>query len=107
MQDNNEYWAATSISYRSIFSPEDLVEGETLVIGERPVLPMLEAEEKRAVLISEAETIMADWAIDLQLGTITDEDREKLIAWRAYKEELKAMDLSSAPDIAWPPKPTI
>lgn len=107
MQDNIEYWAATSTSYRSIFSPEDLLEGETLVTGERPVLPILDAEETRTALISEADIIMADWIIDLQLVTITDENRQKLIAWRAYKEELKAMDLSSAPDIAWPAKPTI
>lgn len=107
MPDNNEYWAATSTSYRSIFSPEDLVEGETLVTGERPTLPILNAEEARAALISEADIIMADWIIDLQLGTITDDDRQKLIAWRAYKEELKALDLSSAPDIVWPPKPAV
>ncbi|WP_347003923.1 tail fiber assembly protein [Enterobacter roggenkampii] len=86
------------------YNPETKEWADDVII---PPTALEVAEQQRNQFISEADTIMADWIIDLQLGTITDENRQNLIAWRAYKEELKAMDLSLAPDIVWPPKPTV
>ncbi|MEE6801924.1 tail fiber assembly protein, partial [Escherichia coli O8:H10] len=32
-------------------------------------------------------------------------DREKLSAWMAYKRAVKAVDIATAPEIAWPALP--
>lgn len=64
-----------------------------------------DAEAKRDQLISEANEVIYDWAIDVSTGDISDEDLVKLKAWRTYIKALKAMDLNTAPDIEWPPKP--
>ncbi|MEB7742038.1 tail fiber assembly protein, partial [Escherichia coli] len=48
---------------------------------------------------------------DLLLGLISDEDREKLKAWRIYAKSLQAMDFSTITDktsytaIEWPVSP--
>jgi len=45
------------------------------------------------------------------LGLISDEDREKLKAWRIYAKSLQAMDFSTTTDktsynaINWPERP--
>lgn len=64
-----------------------------------------DAEVMRDQLISEANEVIYDWAIDANTGDISDEDLVKLKAWRTYIKALKAMDLSAAPDIEWPVKP--
>ena len=64
-----------------------------------------EAEEYRDDLTEAANVIMADWLIDLQLGVISDEDKTKLLAWRQYVKDVKATDISLAPEVLWPEKP--
>lgn len=64
-----------------------------------------DATIKRDQLIQEANSIMSGWVLDLNLGLISDEDKQKLIAWRLYVKSLDALDLEAAPDIEWPPKP--
>lgn len=64
-----------------------------------------EAENERQRRIDEANAIMADWVIDLQLGMISDEDKAKLILWRQYVKDVKATSTENAPDVNWPPKP--
>ena len=48
---------------------------------------------------------MSGWVLDLNLGLISDEDKQKLIAWRLYVKELDALKLDAAPDIEWPSRP--
>ncbi|OAT52118.1 hypothetical protein M989_02655 [Kluyvera georgiana ATCC 51603] len=48
---------------------------------------------------------MAGWILDL--GLISDEDKQKLIAWRLYVKALEALELDAAPDIEWPAKPDL
>ena len=43
--------------------------------------------------------------MDLNLGLISEEDKQKLIAWRLYVKELDALELDTAPEIEWPQKP--
>lgn len=79
-------------------------------ITDQPYVPthedrVREAEMERQRLIDEANAIMADWLIDLQLGMISDEDKAKLILWRQYVKDVKATDISSAPEVLWPEKP--
>ncbi|MEX3022534.1 tail fiber assembly protein [Kluyvera sp. STS39-E] len=64
-----------------------------------------DAEAIRDQLISEANEVIYDWAIDANTGDISGEDLAKLKAWRTYIKALKAMDLSAAPGIEWPLNP--
>ena len=64
-----------------------------------------DAEATRNQLKAEAEDIMSGWVLDLNLGLISDEDKQKLIAWRLYVKALDALELDAAPDIEWPPRP--
>lgn len=64
-----------------------------------------DAERKRAELKQEAEQVMSEWKLDLALGLISEEDKQKLIAWRLYVKELDALELDAAPEIEWPTKP--
>ena len=59
----------------------------------------------REQLKAEAEETMSGWVLDLTLGLISDEDKQKLIAWRLYVKELDALELDAAPEIEWPPRP--
>ncbi|EPN3521445.1 tail fiber assembly protein [Cronobacter sakazakii] len=83
----------------------------------RPVLTEPEinwqerAETARNKLLNEANTVTADWRVELVLGSITQADKVKLIAWMNYIKQLKAIDLnlvtdeSSLNSIKWPVKP--
>ena len=51
-----------------------------------------EAKSRLHDLIAEAEKIMAGWILDLSLGLISDEDKQKLIAWRLYVKALNALN---------------
>lgn len=66
---------------------------------------VFDAEATRKQLKEEAEDIMSGWVLDLNLGLISEEDKQKLIAWRLYVKELDALELDAAPDIEWPPRP--
>ncbi|WP_054178585.1 tail fiber assembly protein [Trabulsiella odontotermitis] len=66
---------------------------------------VMEAEANKVILVSEAERIMSGWVVDLTLGTISEEDKAKLIAWRNYVKELDALNLDVVPDIVWPSLP--
>ncbi|WP_447863520.1 tail fiber assembly protein [Kluyvera sichuanensis] len=64
-----------------------------------------DAETCRRNLIAEAEKTMAGWILDLNLSLISEEDKQKLIAWRLYVKALDALKLDAAPVIEWPPRP--
>ncbi len=64
-----------------------------------------DAEAVRNQLKAEAEEIMSGWVLDLNLGLVSDEDKQKLIAWRLYVKALDALVLDAAPEIEWPPRP--
>ncbi|MDW3780571.1 tail fiber assembly protein [Kluyvera cryocrescens] len=64
-----------------------------------------DAETCRRNMKAEAEKTMSGWILDLSLGLISDEDKQKLIAWRLYVKALDALELDAAPDIEWPPRP--
>ncbi|WP_234694381.1 tail fiber assembly protein [Klebsiella pneumoniae] len=63
------------------------------------------AGEQRLRLLSEVDDITSDWRVTLMLGDISESDKAKLSAWMAYKSEVKAVDVSTAPDVTWPVKP--
>ncbi|PBU36138.1 tail fiber assembly protein [Escherichia coli] len=83
-------------------------DGEVLPV---PVDYRLLAESERARLTAIVEREISDKKTDLLLGIISDEEKEKLKAWRVYAKELQVMDFSAIVDktaydnIAWPESP--
>ncbi|MGY0145278.1 tail fiber assembly protein [Edwardsiella tarda] len=65
------------------------------------------AEDKKATLLDEANTITADWRTELALGIISNGDKAKLIAWMEYIKAVKAVDTSTVPNVVWPLKPEV
>ncbi|HEA8349102.1 TPA: tail fiber assembly protein [Escherichia coli] len=71
------------------------------------------AEKKRQRLLNEAKDITSDWKTELELGTISDDDKVRLTKWMAYIKTVKTLDLSQVSDkssfdlIQWPEKPDV
>ncbi|MCZ5622843.1 tail fiber assembly protein [Escherichia coli] len=71
----------------------------------------LKAEDERDALLKQVSIMTSDWEKDLLLGLISDEDKEKLKAWRMYAKSLQALDFSTITDktsyraIEWPVPP--
>ncbi|EFA9197782.1 tail fiber assembly protein [Escherichia coli] len=71
----------------------------------------LKAEDERDALLQRVSIMTSEWEKDLLLGLISDEDREKLKAYRIYAKSLQAMDFSHIADktsynaIEWPVSP--
>ncbi len=71
----------------------------------------LKAEDERDALLKQVSIMTSEWEKDLLLGLISDEDREKLKAYRIYAKSLQAMDFSAITDkttynnISWPEQP--
>lgn len=69
------------------------------------------AEKQSQHLLTEAKDITSDWKTELELGTISDDDKAHLMQWMAYIKEVKALNLSHVSDkesfdfIQWPQKP--
>lgn len=57
--------------------------------------------EKQSLLLNAQQTISL-WQTQLQLGIISDENKNKLIEWIKYIEAVQVVDTSAAPNIIWP-----
>ena len=71
----------------------------------------LKAEDERDALLKQVSIMTSEWEKDLLLGLISDEDRERLKAYRIYAKSLQAMDFNIITDktsynaIEWPVSP--
>ena len=66
------------------------------------------AENERQRLLSAADAIMLDWRTELMLGEISDANRAKLSAWLLYKNQVKAVDVTTDPEhVNWPVIPEL
>lgn len=63
------------------------------------------AEQHKAALLNESQSIISIWQTQLQLGIIDSEDKVSLIAWMNYIKAVQKVDTSKAPNITWPIKP--
>ncbi|WP_337025174.1 tail fiber assembly protein [Pantoea anthophila] len=69
------------------------------------------AEEIRGELINSARSVINEWQTELALGTISADDKSRLIEWLAYIKSIKAADLTIISDeadlksFAWPVAP--
>ena len=64
-----------------------------------------DAEQHRQALLAKVDELTSDWRVELMLGDISEENKKKLSSWMAYKTAVKAVDVSTAPDINWPVLP--
>ena len=66
------------------------------------------AENERQRLLAAADAVMLDWRTELMLGEISDANKAKLSAWMAYKNEVKAVDVTTDPEhVNWPVTPEL
>lgn len=67
------------------------------------------AEATRKFNINEANSYIngKQWPSRLALGRLSASEKSQLNLWLDYLDALEAVDISSAPDIAWPEQPAI
>lgn len=63
------------------------------------------AESRRQNLLAEATVIIAPLQDAAELEIATDDELKRYAEWRKYRVRLSRVDVSSAPDIAWPAAP--
>lgn len=103
----NEFSITPLDGKRRITGSDGLPKWEVIpppTIEELKAATIAEAEQKKSQLLAEASEVTRGWQTDLLLGIISDEDKEKLIAWRGYIKALNAVDTSST-EINWPERP--
>ncbi|EGE4655854.1 tail fiber assembly protein [Salmonella bongori serovar 40:z35:- str. 95-0123] len=62
----------------------------------------------RQQLLTRADAVMLDWRTEMMLGEISDAKRAKLSAWLAYKNKVKAINVTTSPEnVHWPVLPAI
>lgn len=64
-----------------------------------------QAEETRAQLMAEANQKITPLQDASDLDIATEDELAQLKAWKTYRVLLSRVDISSAPDIDWPPLP--
>lgn len=66
------------------------------------------AENEQKKLLAHADAVMLDWRTELMLGEISDANRAKLSAWLAYKNDVKAVNVTTDPgNVNWPVPPEV
>ncbi|HBL9174462.1 TPA: tail fiber assembly protein [Escherichia coli] len=90
-------------------TPYDKWDGEKWVtdINAQHVAEVEAAEQQKSVQLLFAKEKIILWQTELQLGIISDEDKEKLISWVNYIKAVQAVDTQKAHNIIWPKKPSI
>ena len=66
-----------------------------------------QADAEKSSRISYARGVIGLWQTELALGSISDDDRAKLVQWVNYIKLVSAVDTSTAPYIEWPPQPQL
>lgn len=104
----------------SVVETDELPEGTDIsgnwkfdngIISRLPVNYDKKAEELRQSYLNQAYEQINDWRTELQLGTISDEDRAALARWMAYISQVKKMVLPAIKTeaefnaIKWPEQP--
>ncbi|MDU7205757.1 MAG: tail fiber assembly protein [Enterobacter asburiae] len=66
-----------------------------------------DAEQHRQMLLAQVDELTSDWRVELMLGDINEENKKKLSTWMAFKTTVKAVDVSTAPNVSWPAQPEV
>ncbi len=64
----------------------------------------LQAENQKQRLLQQAREKMQFWQTQLALGIISDSDRQQLMSWMRYVQQVEATDTSSLP-VTFPEQP--
>ncbi|MEI9581122.1 tail fiber assembly protein [Enterobacter asburiae] len=90
-------------------SPYDKWDGEKWITDSAAKYEgdIADAEQYRQTLLAQVDKLTSDWRVELMLGDIIEENKKKLSSWMAYKAAIKAVDVSTAPDVSWPVKPAV
>lgn len=88
-------------------SPNDKWDGEKWIMDSaaKHQGDIADAEQHRQMLLAQVDELSSDWRVELMLGDISEENKKKLSSWMAYKTAVKAVNVSTAPDINWPVQP--
>ena len=112
--ENNVVYAYDAYGTQDAFIKEGLVpitRSEAMaIINPPPTHEQLiqAAENERQRLLSAADANMLDWRTELMLGEISDANRAKLSAWLLYKNQVKAVDVTTDPEhVNWPVIPEL
>ena len=112
--ENNVVYAYDAYGTQDAFIKEGLVpitRSEAMaIINPPPTHEQLiqAAENERQRLLTAADAIMLDWRTELMLGEISDANRAKLSAWLLYKNQVKAVDVTTDPEhVNWPVIPEL
>ena len=112
--DKNVVYAYDAYGTQDAFIKEGLVpitRSEAMaIINPPPTHEQLiqAAENERQRLLSAADANMLDWRTELMLGEISDANRAKLSAWLLYKNQVKAVDVTTDPEhVNWPVIPEL
>lgn len=65
---------------------------------------VIQADYKKSLLLDEARATISLWQTELQLGSISDEDKSRLIVWVNYIKSVQEVDTSSTTH-HWPEQP--
>ncbi|TDS90542.1 virus tail fiber assembly protein lambda gpK [Rahnella sp. BIGb0236] len=93
--------------------PEDLsINGEWIFDGKN-VIPktyshnelFIQAKKKRNSLMAGANEAIIPLQDAVDINAATDDELNRLKAWKTYRVALNRLDLSTAPDITWPDIP--
>lgn len=106
MQDNREFWAVTSTGFRSVISPDDLVEGETLHIGVAPKINATDNEAVRLQLRAAADYAIQPLQYAVDLGEAAEGEQVLLTKWKLYCVRLNRVDIT-VPEPDWPEVPAV
>ena len=66
-----------------------------------------EAENERQCLLDSANGLIMNWQSDLLLGIISENNKNNLLLWKEYVNNLMSVGLSLIPEITWPERPEI
>ena len=65
------------------------------------------AEQQKQTLLDEAMKVTTMWRTELQLGIISDADKDLLTTWIGYYKAVQKVDTDTAPDTEWPKTPQL
>lgn len=88
-----------------VIKPGDLPDGYFLKPTKEHYVSAAEIKRKDLLLNSFEFISNRGWAAKLSLGSISEGEKELYKLWLKYQDDLRNMDLTSAPDINWPKVP--
>lgn len=85
----------------------DIWDGETWVTDKvaQKSAAITEAQNKKAKLLDNIRNKISIWQTQLQMGSITEENKSHLAQWLDYYNQIDAINPDNAPDIIWQEEP--